>query len=152
MCVQCGDGKDGQQLLFCDCGTAYHTYCLRPALKAVPVGDWRCPSCVKCERCSTRKPGRGGWRVDYRFCDECGRLHEERGYCNVCSEDCRTEDVIPMVCCDICSFWVHNNCDGISERGLDYITSRGDKFVYHCPGTAIALGVLFRTGMRLIPS
>ena len=32
----------------CDanCGTGWHTFCLRPALVCVPEGDWFCPNCV----------------------------------------------------------------------------------------------------------
>jgi hypothetical protein len=66
--------------------------CCRPALTLPPQGVWKCPKCVKCERCGTTKPGRGGWRIDCRFCDPCAKIHEEKGYCPVCRNDCRTEE------------------------------------------------------------
>ncbi|KAJ9526765.1 hypothetical protein QJQ45_017485, partial [Haematococcus lacustris] len=38
---------DEAVMLLCDgCGTGWHTYCLTPALDAVPEGDWLCPRCV----------------------------------------------------------------------------------------------------------
>ncbi|XP_034657291.1 chromodomain-helicase-DNA-binding protein Mi-2 homolog isoform X3 [Drosophila subobscura] len=38
--------KDGGELLCCDsCPSAYHTFCLNPALDTIPDGDWRCPRC-----------------------------------------------------------------------------------------------------------
>lgn len=44
ICRLCGDGGE---LLCCDsCPSSYHTYCLVPALKDVPDGDWHCPRCA----------------------------------------------------------------------------------------------------------
>ena len=142
VCVVCGQGHDDENLLLCECGKAYHTFCLRPALKAVPTGEWKCPSCVRCERCGTTKPGRGGWKLDYRFCDKCGDLHEEQGYCKICLADCREElGDRKYVCCEAplqphmpqCGFWIHIECDHISERGYEFLTTKGDKIPYTCP-------------------
>ena len=108
----------------------------RPALKGVPAnaGEWKCPKCVSCLRCGTKKPGKSGWKLGYKYCEGCAKLHEERGYCKVCKQDCRYEEG-PMVCCDGvgCGFWVHAECDGISEGGMDMITAKGEKWSYHCP-------------------
>ena len=50
-CTACGEGwwAEGNWMLLCDglgCERAYHTKCLRPALDAVPEGDWLCPACA----------------------------------------------------------------------------------------------------------
>ncbi|CAB4031235.1 chromodomain-helicase-DNA-binding 4-like isoform X3, partial [Paramuricea clavata] len=38
--------KDGGNLLCCDsCPSSYHIHCLKPPLKQIPDGDWRCPRC-----------------------------------------------------------------------------------------------------------
>ena len=38
--------KDGGELLCCDtCPLAYHLGCLKPPIKEIPDGDWRCPRC-----------------------------------------------------------------------------------------------------------
>lgn len=45
-CEICGGDGDDAFLLLCDgCNAAYHTYCLRPRLRAVPEGTWYCPAC-----------------------------------------------------------------------------------------------------------
>ena len=48
-CAECGCYSTSE-LLRCKgegcCGKAYHAYCLSPALKAMPTGDWLCPECV----------------------------------------------------------------------------------------------------------
>ncbi|KAJ9520169.1 hypothetical protein QJQ45_030084, partial [Haematococcus lacustris] len=46
-CEVCRFTGDEAVMLLCDgCGTGWHTYCLTPALDAVPEGDWLCPRCV----------------------------------------------------------------------------------------------------------
>jgi len=132
VCEKWNSGADDERLLLCDCGRAYHTVCLRPALKAVPEGDWRCPHCVRCELCSRTKPGRGGWKMNYRFCEPCAKLHDEKGYCKVCRQNCESEQG-PMVCCDKCDFWIHAECDWISDAGFHFLTAKGEKQSYHCP-------------------
>ena len=134
-CELCERGYDDANLLLCECGKAFHTYCLRPPLKELPSGDWRCHTCamqVRCERCHTQRPGRGGWQLNYRFCEPCFDLHQVQGYCNVCKQNC-LEESGTMLCCDTCNFWVHAECDGISERGADHLTSRADAAPYSCP-------------------
>ena len=46
-CNACASGADEEYLLMCDgCDRALHTYCARPALDAVPTGDWFCEVCA----------------------------------------------------------------------------------------------------------
>ena len=54
-------GDDDAHLLLCDCGKAFHTYCLRPPLKTVPSGEWRCPSCVSVTRALPHLAPRARW-------------------------------------------------------------------------------------------
>ena len=45
-CCACTKSDRPDVLLLCDdCDDAYHIHCLRPALLAVPDGDWFCPMC-----------------------------------------------------------------------------------------------------------
>ena len=47
-CLACGQDDDHANLLLCEgCNDEYHTYCLDPPLRSVPMGDWYCPKCVK---------------------------------------------------------------------------------------------------------
>jgi len=42
-CLACGEDDDHANILLCEgCNAEYHTYCLSPPLRAVPVGDWYC--------------------------------------------------------------------------------------------------------------
>lgn len=49
MCMSCDKDDNPTLVLFCSnfdkCGGVSHTYCLKPALKNVPDGDWFCPGC-----------------------------------------------------------------------------------------------------------
>ena len=46
-CQACHSGDEEQVLLICEaCEVGFHTFCLYPALEAVPPGDWRCPGCI----------------------------------------------------------------------------------------------------------
>ena len=45
-CTGCGIDCDPDKTLLCDsCEAEWHIYCLKPKLKALPEGDWFCPSC-----------------------------------------------------------------------------------------------------------
>ena len=106
---------------------------LDAAEQQVHRGDAGAPSIATtptCERCKASNPGDED--VDYRFCGTCFALHEQQGYCVVCYDDI-TEEEGPMVSCDTCDFLVHIECDGISERGADFLAAKGDKAPYHCP-------------------
>uniref|UniRef100_F6VYS8 Bromodomain adjacent to zinc finger domain protein 1A n=2 Tax=Ciona intestinalis TaxID=7719 RepID=F6VYS8_CIOIN len=56
-CRICRRKGDGEKMLLCDnCDRGHHMYCLRPALKIVPSGDWFCPDCKpRQSRISPRK-------------------------------------------------------------------------------------------------
>ncbi|RNA27606.1 lysine-specific demethylase 5A isoform X2, partial [Brachionus plicatilis] len=46
-CLVCERGDDEAFMLLCDgCDDSYHTFCLYPALKEIPKGEWRCPLCI----------------------------------------------------------------------------------------------------------
>ena len=46
-CENCNRGDDDRNILLCEsCHNGYHTYCLDPALNAVPDFDWHCPKCL----------------------------------------------------------------------------------------------------------
>ena len=47
-CAVCGETHTPERLLICDgCSTAYHTFCLKKKLSAVPKDDWFCSACAK---------------------------------------------------------------------------------------------------------
>ncbi|XP_072016155.1 tyrosine-protein kinase BAZ1B-like [Amphiura filiformis] len=50
-CKICRKKGDDNKLLLCDeCNQPFHLFCLRPALMAVPKGEWKCPACAPSER------------------------------------------------------------------------------------------------------
>ncbi|KAL3911205.1 MAG: hypothetical protein SGILL_007373 [Bacillariaceae sp.] len=55
-CLACFQDDDHANLLLCEgCNAEYHTYCLEPPLRQVPLNDWFCSSC--------QKNGGGGFTV-----------------------------------------------------------------------------------------
>jgi len=55
-CKVCRRKVDPDKMLLCDgCDNAYHLYCLKPKLKAIPEGDWYCPECKPKERVRSPK-------------------------------------------------------------------------------------------------
>lgn len=45
-CRKCNKSDQPEWILLCDtCNQGWHTSCLRPALMAIPDGDWHCPPC-----------------------------------------------------------------------------------------------------------
>lgn len=45
-CRVCKRKCDAEKMLLCDkCDRGHHLYCLRPALKQIPGGEWFCPEC-----------------------------------------------------------------------------------------------------------
>ena len=51
-CQVCRGAGDDSLMLLCDgCNDGYHTFCFDPPMKAIPEGQWFCPSC---ERVRTR--------------------------------------------------------------------------------------------------
>ena len=46
-CQLCHSGEDEDSLLLCDgCDKGYHMYCFKPAITALPDGDWYCYECI----------------------------------------------------------------------------------------------------------
>ena len=55
-CVGCGSGEAEDALLICDsCDAMWHIFCLEPPLRAVPEGDWYCPSCTRTRERAARR-------------------------------------------------------------------------------------------------
>jgi hypothetical protein len=72
LCDVCDEAGDENKLLICDlCERSYHMYCLRPPLRQLPDGGWRCTTCVRCVACGTTQPGVHGWARDYTLCSKC---------------------------------------------------------------------------------
>mmetsp|Transcript_15334 Transcript_15334/g.39028 ORF Transcript_15334/g.39028 Transcript_15334/m.39028 type:complete len:232 (+) Transcript_15334:294-989(+) len=46
MCGVCGQGDAEDQMILCDgCERGFHTYCLEPQMKQIPLGEWFCEEC-----------------------------------------------------------------------------------------------------------
>ncbi|KAK7406134.1 hypothetical protein VNO78_07753 [Psophocarpus tetragonolobus] len=51
ICEQCKSGLHGELMLLCDrCDKGWHTYCLSPPLKQIPLGNWYCFNCLNSDR------------------------------------------------------------------------------------------------------
>ena len=122
----CTKDTDEDQILVCDiCDSGYHTFCLRPPLASIPMGEWICTSCVKCTSC--QKTGLRNY-TQLRslhdklivLCLPCAKQYKKGCYCPICDRTYNEEDTDPpMVLCDSCHKWVHSKC----EEGMDKVYS-----------------------------
>eukprot|EP00033_Pygsuia_biforma_P004526 GCRY01004966.1.p1 GENE.GCRY01004966.1~~GCRY01004966.1.p1 ORF type:complete len:622 (-),score=37.80 GCRY01004966.1:148-2013(-) len=135
ICEMCKGAGEEKKLLLCErCDRGFHTYCHIPEVKRVPQGAWICSDCVFCLSCGAKKPGtspKARWRENYTLCEGCFSQFRQKCYCPVCKKTYHDDDVDPMVQCDVCSFWVHIACDGISEA--DYEAMGDTDEAYVCP-------------------
>ena len=93
-------------MLLCDnCNSAYHMFCLRPPLKAVPKGDWLCPACRPRERRSVAAPKRYGEddEVSDAESNKSEVAHED--YCFSCCDG-----GAEMILCSHCPRIYHLQC------------------------------------------
>lgn len=127
-CRICRRKGNAEQMLLCDlCDRGHHMYCLKPALKTIPTGDWFCPDCRPKE--IKRSPLKGRRKT---FVEESDREEEESSdeeeeseeeeedldeeseaeedseeedsFCAVCSKGGT------LVCCDACPLSYHLSC------------------------------------------
>jgi hypothetical protein len=119
MCDTCGAAGAENKLLICDlCERAYHTYCMKPAMRDLPSGGWRCNACVHCVACGAKRPGGAAWARDFTLCVKCDDGRAKKLNCPVCLRVHlkRSEVVVPMVQCDDCKLWVHRGCTRLTEQ------------------------------------
>ncbi|NWR60224.1 BAZ1A protein, partial [Bucorvus abyssinicus] len=81
-CKVCRKKGDAESMVLCDgCDRGYHTYCIRPKLKAIPEGDWFCPECrpkQRSRRLSSRQ--RPSVESDEETAERVGEGKEEANY------------------------------------------------------------------------
>ncbi|KAJ2806174.1 hypothetical protein H4R20_001791 [Coemansia guatemalensis] len=125
-------------------------------------GRWLCDDCVRCCECGftmqaaeARRFGdphaegraatewqlQASWAFDFSVCGQCAQ-HIERG--RVCPECVATHSNSSrisnsnMVCCDICAFWVHADCDPtLTPDVYDALITLEDA-PYVCPMCSVA--------------
>jgi hypothetical protein len=83
VCLVCGSGgaSEASKLIFCcDCGEAYHSYCVFPAnnesgrIERVIDREWRCMNCSRCDECfSDCAQGSESRADEYIYCDSCDK-------------------------------------------------------------------------------
>ncbi|KAJ2772042.1 hypothetical protein IWQ57_001938, partial [Coemansia nantahalensis] len=133
VCARCLGGPDDEDddLLQCaECGQHMHVGCsgqqtahpdgLQAA--AAENGRWVCDACVSCAECGFAMDGADGpewrlqaaWAHDFTMCGACAQQMERARVCPECIAtyaDGSNVSNSNMVCCDICAFWVHTDCD-----------------------------------------
>ncbi|KAJ2779331.1 histone methyltransferase activity (H3-K4 specific) [Coemansia javaensis] len=125
-----GGGGGGLELLQCAaCGTHRHAACSAQradhagglAAAVAESGRWLCDGCVRCAECGAGMaagpadaPQHVSWAHDFSVCGPCA-LHIERArVCPLCLATHAAASAVSnrrMVCCDVCAFWVHADCD-----------------------------------------
>ncbi|WAR18255.1 BAZ1A-like protein [Mya arenaria] len=119
-CRICRKKSDPDKILLCDqCDRGHHLYCLKPALKQVPVNEWFCPDCRPKEVKSPRKGRRRAFSQEEsseeeeeeesveeedEAEDEASEEEENEVECAVCGKSGT------LVCCDSCPLSYHLTC------------------------------------------
>ena len=129
-CEICFKAIDEDKLLYCDsCDKAYHTYCLRPALKKVPDCSWKCKDCFSCAKCksksffdATNENEANNEHFDFshtnnfKYCHKCGTSEYEKTLCTICNK--REKDG-SLQMCSICGKWSHLRCSRIKPKEFE---------------------------------
>ncbi|XP_033102198.1 tyrosine-protein kinase BAZ1B-like [Anneissia japonica] len=103
-CKICRKKGNDDRLLLCDeCNQPFHLLCLRPALKAVPKGEWKCPSCKPQTPRRTAR-NRVIYEDDDDDDDDDSDGEEEEHYCLVCEEQGE------LLNCSECESFYHRDC------------------------------------------
>ncbi|KAJ2450767.1 Histone-lysine N-methyltransferase [Coemansia sp. RSA 2336] len=162
VCAQCfmaGGSEITEDLLQCDqCGVCVHARCSaqqsvhRDGLAGIvreSGGRWKCDNCICCLECgfvmadaaNGESPKTSDWQQrvcwmhDFSICGQCAQQIDRGKVCPECIAtyaNCRVGNS-SMVCCDICQFWVHADCDpALTPSVYDALITLEDE-AYVCP-------------------
>ena len=137
ICEVCNGEENWESMLCCDgCDRGFHTYCLKPALKAIPDDGWKCNDCVHCVSCGLKQIGtrKDIWRKDCTLCIQCFHLWEKGTYCPICKVVWRKEERDHRaVQCDTCNKWVHPRCGGFDDAKYKEMEEAEEPVLWNCP-------------------
>ncbi|KAJ2666761.1 Histone-lysine N-methyltransferase, partial [Coemansia sp. RSA 1285] len=113
---------------------------------AAGAAGWICDDCVECLECGLRATAQAGsteWTHDHSMCGGCARQIERARVCPECVATYSSRSVgASMVCCDVCSFWIHTECDArLTPAVYDALITLEDA-PYVCPACARSNGAL----------
>ncbi|KAJ2850517.1 Structural maintenance of chromosomes protein 5 [Coemansia brasiliensis] len=145
------------------CGVCVHARCSaqqsvhRDGLAGIvreSGGRWKCDSCICCLECgfvmtagdiakhqngespkTSEWQQRVCWMHDFSICGQCAQQIDRGKVCPECIATYANSQVgnSSMVCCDICQFWVHANCDpALTPSVYDALITLEDE-AYVCP-------------------
>ena len=112
------------QILCDECDISYHIYCMKPPLKEVPAGTWKCKWCATCETCGSNSPGENSqWFNNFTLCGPCNSAK----ICIICEENYEAEELI--IKCNTCArsgshIWLFAVGNILPQRGLHWATRK----------------------------
>lgn len=122
-CRVCRRKGNAEQMLLCDlCDRGHHMYCLKPALKVVPTGDWFCPDCRPKEIKRSPLKGRRKTFIEESEEERESSDEDEEDSSEDEEEESEEEDSEAdaecavcnkggmLVCCDACPLSYHVDC------------------------------------------
>jgi hypothetical protein len=140
ICEVCNGEENWESMLICDgCDRGFHTYCLKPALRAIPDGGWKCNDCVQCVSCGLKQVGtrKDIWRKDCTMCVTCFLSWDKGSYCPICKVVWTKEEKNHRaVMCDTCNKWVHPRCGGFDDakyKEMEAMMEAGEPVEWNCP-------------------
>ena len=141
ICEVCNGEENWDNMLCCDgCDRGFHTYCLKPPMKEVPKGGWKCNDCVQCVSCGLRHTGgtrKDIWRKDCTLCITCYEQWTKKAYCPVCKVVWQpSQKDAKAINCDTCNMWVHPACAGIDDAKYKEMQEEEEQREWNCPKCA----------------
>ncbi|KAJ2726937.1 hypothetical protein GGI07_000265 [Coemansia sp. Benny D115] len=161
MCATCQDSQSTDDLLHCDqCGLSTHVQCSSQRSDHIDGllgqvlengGHWLCDHCICCLECGFRMSAmdsdsddlqRCKWAYDFALCGTCALQIEKAKVCLECIATYSNSRMgTNMVCCDICAFWIHTECDpNLTPDVYDALITLDDDAPYVCPRCASMIG------------
>ncbi|KAJ2556848.1 Histone-lysine N-methyltransferase [Coemansia sp. RSA 1933] len=143
VCMRCLDDAPQASLMQCgQCSRHMHVHC---SGQRATDGEWVCDDCVECLECGVRMSAGADieWLHDRCLCSDCARQIERARVCPECIATYGSRSVgASMVCCDICGFWVHSECDArLTPDVYDALITLEDA-PYVCPTCVRSDGAL----------
>ncbi|KAH7649877.1 multidomain chromatinic with the following architecture [Cryptosporidium bovis] len=126
-----------QDFVVCSiCGICFHGCCANLFIPPLLLGGdyFKCSNCCICLHCGYRDAefiDCTSWDSTFTTCIRCCKGLEKGQFCSICKKVWSFSWEGQWLKCDICSFWVHYECDQELDKPMEYYSKNSNS--YSCP-------------------